>query len=259
MTDQLDAGVLERLTTHLEALRDLPVPTIGDYRTWVRGRALAALSDLRALREAARPEPQPVEGEAHRLAEAAMSAGALYYDNGDNPKRWRKLVRKYGDAILAAFRPSPTQGDEGTLREAFNVNDTVLVTLKESGAEIVRKRDAELDATIKARGGKGFTRAEPSTTEPTKYQLWELMQIFGPHISLGRETPFDTQMRFARPHSATRPTPPGRGDEAAEVLSNVLALAVLKWGNLDSQANKVEANARRAARVIQTAERYWFR
>lgn len=64
-----------------------------------------------------------------------------------------------------------------------NINDFVFVRLNERGLKIL-KNDF-----------KGWT---PKQDEEgwTKFQLWELMEIFGDYMFLGSETPFETTIKI---------------------------------------------------------------
>lgn len=72
----------------------------------------------------------------------------------------------------------------------FNINNYVDVKLNEIGIAILEKRNAELRSRIPS-----FPVFAPPETDQngfSRWQLWELMEQFGPHISLGSAPPFDT-------------------------------------------------------------------
>lgn len=73
-----------------------------------------------------------------------------------------------------------------------NINQTVFVMLNTNGVEIMRQEHAE----IFSRFGERYPFKEPSTTQPTRFQLWHLMQTFGPHISMGTTPPFSTEIEI---------------------------------------------------------------
>lgn len=79
-----------------------------------------------------------------------------------------------------------------------NINMYVYVKLKESGYKILREHNAELNNKIMKFGGKGVPYEDPDVDEEgwTKYQMWELMKIFGSSIMLGVETPFETTIKM---------------------------------------------------------------
>ena len=73
----------------------------------------------------------------------------------------------------------------------FNVNDHVWVRLSDKGREIyLRSFDCVLQE---------FRRVHLPETDSdgySKLQLWEFMQIFGPHVHMGSDPPFDTTIKF---------------------------------------------------------------
>ena len=76
----------------------------------------------------------------------------------------------------------------------ININDYVKVRLKEQGFCIHRQHYDNI----------WFGRIPPYPYKPpmvdkdgySKFPLWELMQLFGEHLSLGMEVPFDTEIVF---------------------------------------------------------------
>lgn len=75
----------------------------------------------------------------------------------------------------------------------FNVNEYVRVKLTERGRQILLDEAAE------------FRREHPQVKSPhslpkedeegwSKWQMWSLMQHFGPHIHLGFDPPFETEI-----------------------------------------------------------------
>lgn len=78
---------------------------------------------------------------------------------------------------------------------AFNVNDYVLVKLNEIGRDILRELDAERNRRYPDFDW-GSSLPEEDEEGWSKWQLWELMKKFGPHITLGRRTPFETAIRI---------------------------------------------------------------
>ncbi len=92
----------------------------------------------------------------------------------------------------------------------FNVNDYVRVRLNDHGRAIVREKHDELAAFIKGRGG-AFHEFRPTVEDAdgwSRWQLWDLMHTFGPHIHLGARVPFETTIELASV-DAGRATPPG--------------------------------------------------
>jgi hypothetical protein len=66
-------------------------------------------------------------------------------------------------------------------RVSFNLNDIVFVRLTERGREVYREW----------RRGQHFQFNEVDTTGELRFQGWELMQVFGEEMSLGRAPPFE--------------------------------------------------------------------
>lgn len=65
----------------------------------------------------------------------------------------------------------------------FNINETVWVRLNEHGKQL-------LGDTRK------FT-ATPDADGWSRWQMWDVMATFGPHIYLGCRVPFETTIRLA--------------------------------------------------------------
>lgn len=76
----------------------------------------------------------------------------------------------------------------------FNVNEYVSVKLNDLGKKILLAEYAELKSV--------FPKLPPYQEEAvdengfTKFQLWNLMLTFGPHMRLGAEMPFETTIRI---------------------------------------------------------------
>ncbi len=69
----------------------------------------------------------------------------------------------------------------------FNVNDYVTVTLNEGGCRVYKEYWEESDIT------------PPRNFQPgdkLKDQLWHVMAIFGPHITLTVDPPFSTEIEI---------------------------------------------------------------
>jgi hypothetical protein len=260
MTDQLDAGVLERLEVYAAEADKNSKFGPGKLTGFFKRQAADIRIAVRALREAARPEPQPAANDAAPFVVGARvrprdatlegellefnadATGALIrWDTGDEvwkalrtlevvsarapqpaegealrpptgdfrsdldfrlevaglvePRSRRKMARpatvkhalQRADWIIKAVRerfasvavPSPTQGDEGALREAWD--DTVLIPMARAYHE--RRREHHP-------GWQTFDEA-------CKTVGWLTEQCDLIRAAL------------------TRPTPPDRGDEAA--------------------------------------------
>jgi hypothetical protein len=79
----------------------------------------------------------------------------------------------------------------------INVNDSVWVKLTDAGKLIHRREHDAMRQQFPSLG-----RYKPPKQYPggyAKFQMWELMQYFGPHISLGAAVPFDTEILLTEP------------------------------------------------------------
>jgi len=81
----------------------------------------------------------------------------------------------------------------------FNVNDKVRVKLTVYGIKILKMRHDKLtsdNTNLKNTLGE-FKLPEVDSEGYTSFQLWELMNIFGPYMYLGSvESPFDTTIEI---------------------------------------------------------------
>ena len=86
----------------------------------------------------------------------------------------------------------------------FNVNDTVRVRLTDYGrrclAENYHRLSVSFGAPIHAPNPK------PDADGWTEWQLWELMQEFGSHMSMGSPVPFETTIELVTPNTQVKPT-----------------------------------------------------
>lgn len=79
--------------------------------------------------------------------------------------------------------------------ETFNVNEYVSVRLNELGhAVIVRNRKDFMARHPNVR----LSMPVPDADGYVRFPLWELMQLFGEHMGLGKPVPFETEMRLER-------------------------------------------------------------
>lgn len=74
----------------------------------------------------------------------------------------------------------------------FNVNHNVRVKLNQRGLDILKAEHDDLRESFPKLGPW-----KPPTVDSEGYstfQLWALMQTFGPHVGLGMQVPFDTEI-----------------------------------------------------------------
>lgn len=80
------------------------------------------------------------------------------------------------------------------MKHLINVNHTVRVRLNDVGRAIVKQHTDDLNAELRSRGAAyvvpGMTVTEDAEGW-SRWQLWRLMETFGPHIGIGLPTPFD--------------------------------------------------------------------
>jgi hypothetical protein len=90
----------------------------------------------------------------------------------------------------------------------FNINHNVRVRLTDFGHQIVWKRHAELSEFLKSVGGPPLS-GDGATTEDnegwSEWQLWKLMETFGPHIRMGADVPFETEIEIPQAIDAVDP------------------------------------------------------
>ncbi|ASA22100.1 hypothetical protein [Paenibacillus donghaensis] len=80
----------------------------------------------------------------------------------------------------------------------MNFNQSVKVKLTEFGEQILRNRHEKLNLHYLERGVKdiGPYVSRADTKGYTSFQIWGLMNKFGPHIALGKPEPFKGEMIF---------------------------------------------------------------
>jgi hypothetical protein len=74
----------------------------------------------------------------------------------------------------------------------FNINDSVKVKLNAQGVAIIEALHNEIYKMVKS--PRPFHLPMVDEEGYTRFQLWDLMEIFGPHVGLGRICPFDTNI-----------------------------------------------------------------
>lgn len=76
----------------------------------------------------------------------------------------------------------------------FNINYNIKAKLNDYGVEILKTRHRQLVESSQGAYNQSFIL--PSTDENgySIFQLWAFMQIFGPHMHLGSEMPFEADI-----------------------------------------------------------------
>lgn len=82
----------------------------------------------------------------------------------------------------------------------FNINQYVKVKLTQEGINIYESRNDKLNEYIDIHGGKKLKRpiySEKCDSEGyIKMQMWDFMELFGEHIDIARQCPFETDIFF---------------------------------------------------------------
>lgn len=86
------------------------------------------------------------------------------------------------------------EGKAGLMR--FNVNDHVKVRLTERGRTLLRKNHDKLFAPVPPAARMEFFLPEEDAEGWSEWQLWCLMQEFGPHMHMGFDPPFETTIEL---------------------------------------------------------------
>lgn len=81
----------------------------------------------------------------------------------------------------------------------FNINHNVRVKLTEDGRALHRKNHDDLVAhalSLGAKQGWDYRAPKEDADGWSEWQLWILMQEFGPHITHGAKLPFETTIEI---------------------------------------------------------------
>ena len=83
----------------------------------------------------------------------------------------------------------------------FNINDKVKIKLTDRGHRIGKENHDKLINLIRETGDEKTCRAmedyNPCVEDGegwSEWQMWRVMEIFGPHVSIGFDPPFETDM-----------------------------------------------------------------
>lgn len=94
-------------------------------------------------------------------------------------------------------------GDQGSSikRITINLNEYVKVKLTDYGKDIFYHQFDDVIEVAKRKGGKPPEPSMPRVDEEeyTSFQLWYLMQLFGPHIGIAMPQPFDINIVYELP------------------------------------------------------------
>lgn len=79
------------------------------------------------------------------------------------------------------------------MKYGFNTNNVVCIKLNKYGLEIIENHYSKLGSKFGIETKNNYQK-EMEEYGYVRMQLWEVMTIFGPHIGLGKQMPFDTQI-----------------------------------------------------------------
>ena len=85
----------------------------------------------------------------------------------------------------------PIQQPEPDNRDAFNLNSPVWVNLTERGERVLTEYINEAATRLTGRGEdsdywkKSYRKEHPCIDGHTEMQGWQMIKIFGPHLSIG--------------------------------------------------------------------------
>ena len=71
----------------------------------------------------------------------------------------------------------------------LNINENIKAKLNDTGIQILKSRHSQLVKSTSY--DQPFTLPSTDQDGYSIFQLWNFMQIFGPHIHLGSKMPFD--------------------------------------------------------------------
>ena len=130
----------------------------------------------------------------HRAQMYLANAQLHSYCTVDNERMGMERHRELPDVHGTETNRMPSMGSGGkTMTANFNVNENVRVILTDTGRNALRKH-WELVYKTRARQEEAMDVCSPGwrTDSPVKFQLWELMSIFGSVIGNGMPVPFQT-------------------------------------------------------------------
>ena len=80
---------------------------------------------------------------------------------------------------------------KATISFTINLNDEVKIKLNDKGIEILKQEHERINQLLERKD-----KFEVKLDEDGYYkeQLWRIMQVFGKHIALGADVPFETDI-----------------------------------------------------------------
>ena len=114
----------------------------------------------------------------------------------------------------------------------MNINESVTIKLNETGMEILRAEHADLKSAFPSLHDFVEIEADEDGLYPKKMQLWSVMRTFGPHISLGTNPPFSTEIEISDFYDVNKLKEINKELLAAleKVVSDIAALSESSYG-----------------------------
>jgi len=84
----------------------------------------------------------------------------------------------------------------GVKRIPFNINDQIRVKLTDHGRKIHREQFEELRAFCKKTSEWKYVPPAEDENGWSSWQLWCLIDLFGAHVGMGCQSPFETNIEF---------------------------------------------------------------
>lgn len=140
---------------------------------------------------------------AYKFHGSSLVEGGITYRNTSNRKAhacWvlAREIQKYLVGATEAIRVQAASSGWKTI----NVNNVVKVKLNEHGLKILREQRADLVASLPEKAQKAMGEYSPPYVDKegwSRFQLWILMNHFGPYMQLGAHMPFDSAIQVAAP------------------------------------------------------------
>ena len=86
----------------------------------------------------------------------------------------------------------------------MNINESVIIKLNETGMSILRDEHSDLKSAFPSLHNFVEIDADEDGLYQKKMQLWSVMQTFGPHISLGTNPPFSTEIDISNSYEVNK-------------------------------------------------------
>lgn len=81
----------------------------------------------------------------------------------------------------------------------FNINGTVRVKLTEHGRQVLKRNHEESWAAVKHPSPPEYHPPAEDLCGWSNWQMWRLMEEFGPHIRMGADNCFELEIDIVEP------------------------------------------------------------